>query len=69
MDEASRQLFHPAPTRREGDDASQLPRMTLHFALEPRAMMTGHARSHTVMRVLSARGWVRRSFSVDDYWL
>ncbi|CAJ6066971.1 Uncharacterised protein [Burkholderia pseudomallei] len=40
MDEASRLLFHPDPTRREGDDAIQLPRMTLHFALEPRAMMT-----------------------------
>ncbi|CAJ3398832.1 Uncharacterised protein [Burkholderia pseudomallei] len=55
MDEASRLLFHPDPTRREGDDAIQLPRMTLHFALEPRAMMTWHARSHTEIRVLSAR--------------
>lgn len=69
MDEASRLLFHPDPTRREGDDAIQLPRMTLHFALEPRAMMTWHARSHTEIRVLSARVWLTRSFSVDDYWL
>ncbi|KVK87224.1 MULTISPECIES: DUF2917 domain-containing protein [Burkholderia] len=69
MDQASRLLFRPDSTRHDGYDAIQLPRMTLHFALEPRAMMTWLARSHTEIRVLSSRIWLTRSYSVDDYWL
>ncbi|KVD84623.1 hypothetical protein WS62_20105 [Burkholderia sp. ABCPW 14] len=69
MDQASRLLFRRDPMQYDGCDSIQLPRMTLHFALEPSAMMTWRARSHTEIHVLSSRVWLTRSRSVDDYWM
>ncbi|WP_323120034.1 DUF2917 domain-containing protein [Burkholderia alba] len=64
MDQASRMFV-----RCDARDAIQLPRVEIHFAVEPGATLTWRAPSRAEIRTCGSRVWLTRSNSVDDYWM
>ncbi|WP_193099969.1 DUF2917 domain-containing protein [Burkholderia sp. Z1] len=66
MDQASRLIVCPDRYR---TDAIALPRVTMHFTVAPRKVLTWRAQRDAEIRVHDATLWITRVGSVDDYWI